>query len=190
MEPIAQNQQRGSVKHHRIAIILVLTSLAILVSISWACGLFARMPSDSALQRNFYAHQAELGKLVEMSNHDSHVSLIRSDFTYLDTDMSWPRKDVGFSEGRWDEYRQIFHKLNIQGVTRRGEYPASVFVNVYARGGVLGTSEKGYAYSEKPLLPVAISLDVFPREIYNRNRGHAIVFKPLTTNWYIFREES
>ena len=125
-----------------------------------------------------------------MSNQDAHVTLIRPNLTYLDTDASWPRKNIGFSDGRWNEYRRMFGKLNIDGgLTRRTDYPSSVFIDAYASGGVLGSSDKGYAYSEKPLTPVAESLDVFPRDLYNKNKGHATVFKQLAGNWYMFREE-
>ena len=52
-----------------------------------------------------------------------------------------------------------------------------------------GSSTRGYAYSDKPLTPIVDSLDVMPRDLYNKNKGHAIVFKTLTGNWYMFREE-
>ena len=148
------------------------------------------MPSDSELQSRFFRDEADFSKLVQMSDKDPHVVAISFNLTYLDTDMSWPRKNIGFSNERWNEYRRVFRKLHIEGgLTRRTDYTSSVFIRIYTAGGVLGSSEKGYAYSEKPLTPVVQSPDMFPRDFYNKNKGHAIVFEPLTANWYMYREE-
>jgi len=180
--------RRGTVTPVRVTLALAL--LAVLGAIVYAGGLFHRMPSDSELRNRFFQHESDFIKLVQMSDLDARVTLIRPNITYLDTDASWPRKDIGFSEDRWNEYRSLFHNLNIDGgVTRRTDYPSSVFINVYASGGVLGSSDKGYAYSERPLTPAAKSLDVMPRDLYSKNKGHAVVFEPVAPNWYLFREE-
>lgn len=115
--------------------------------------------------------------------------MIRSKFTYLATDASWPRTDIGFSQDRWNEYRDLFRELNIDGVTRRTDYPSSVFIDVYVSGGVLGSSAKGYVYSKGPLDPLTQSLDPMPTDLYKKNKGHAIVFESLAPDWYMFREE-
>ena len=148
------------------------------------------MPSDFELRDRFFQKQSDFVRLVQMSNQDQHVTVIDSHATYLDSDVSWPRKDIGFSEERWNEYRRMFRKLGVDGgLSRRMDYPFAVFLNAYASGGVLGSSGKGYVYSEKSLSPLVNSLDVMPRDLYNKNRGHAIVFEALTNNWYMFREE-
>ncbi len=69
-------------------------------------------PSDQSLTKIFFAHEADFGKLVNMSNEDSHVVRIASDFTWLDNNAGWPRPDseLGFSKQRWDEYRSLFSK--------------------------------------------------------------------------------
>jgi hypothetical protein len=54
---------------------------------------------------------------------------------------------------------------------------------------VLGSSGKGYVYSEKPLSPLVNSLDQMPRELYVKNKGYAMVFGALAENWYLYREE-
>jgi hypothetical protein len=174
-------------KHRQIRFLSVVLTIGAAFGIMWSCGVLDRMPSDADLQRKFYAHQSDFAKLVQMSDADPHVTLIRSNFTHLDTDWSWPRRDVGFSNDRWREYQRMFRELKINGLSRTET--DSVTVIVYASGGVLGGSEKGLVYSARPLTPVSSSLDQFPRELYNRNRGYALVYKPLGGNWYMYRIE-
>ncbi|MGA3292435.1 MAG: hypothetical protein ABSE45_00480 [Candidatus Acidiferrales bacterium] len=172
--------------HGGLKVILVFVAMMGAVAFaSW----WLRMPSDSNLRQRFFRNESDFANLIEMSNQDSHVILIRSNSTSLDTDVSWPRQDIGFSEHRWNEYRRLFHSLKIESLTRRADLPSCIFITVFASGGVLGSSDKGYAYSEKPLAPVVPSLDVMPQDLYNRNKGHALVFEPLAPNWYMFREE-
>ena len=148
------------------------------------------MPTDSQLRTRFFKNQADFVKLVEMSGQDRRVTLIDFGFTYLENDGSWPRKDIGFSQERWNEYRGLFRKLDIEsGLARDTRDPPIVFIRVYASGGVLGSSEKGYAHSEKALSPLVNSLDRFPRESYEKTKGHAPVFGSLANNWYLYREE-
>jgi len=164
--------------------------LIALAALGYAGGLFRKMPSDSELRRRFFVQESAFAKLADMSNQDTRVTLIRSNFTYLATDASWPREDIGFSQDRWNQYRRLFHELSIDGgVTRRTDYPSSVFIDVYASGGVLGSSAKGYVFSKQPLGPVAQSLDAMPEDLYKKNKGHAIVFESLAPDWYIYREE-
>jgi hypothetical protein len=149
------------------------------------CG---AMPSDFELRDRFFQKQSDFVRLVQMSNQDQHVTVISSNVAYFDSEMSWPRKDIGFSEERWNEYRRMFRTLDIDGgLSRRTHYPFAVFVNAYASGDVSGSSGKGYVYSEKSLSLLVNSLDVMPRDLNNKNRGHAIVFEALTNHWYMFR---
>lgn len=169
-----------------IRFVVELTVAIALIFMS-GCG----VPPDSSLRDKFFRERSSLVELVQMSNEDEHVSLIMPNFTYLDTDASWPRKDIGFSEERWNEYRRMFRKLGIDGgLVRRTDYhPSAVFIVAYASGGVLASSDKGYAYSPQPLSPVVDSLDAFPRERYLNGKGHAIEFEKLGDGWYLYREE-
>lgn len=155
----------------------------------WSCDLFWGTPSDGGLQKEFFQHEAEFDKIAQMSNQDWHVVRITSGFTWLDTDAGWPRKDIGFSQQRWDEYKRLFRKLGLGGgLSRRRDYPNSVFLNVVGSG-VLGGTDKGYAYSPQPLSPILQSLDdPLPAHLFD-SHGHAIAFRLLTRNWYIYREQ-
>jgi hypothetical protein len=153
-------------KHIQIRFCVVV-AIGAIFGMLWSCGVFDRMPSDA----------------------DPHVTLIRSNLTRLDTDWSWPRRDVGFSDSRWNEYRTIFRKLRINGLARYRAETDSVAVIVYSSGAALGGSEKGLVYSAQPLTPLSGSLDQFLRDLYNRNRGYALVYEPLCGDWYIYRIE-
>jgi hypothetical protein len=171
-----------------LSVVAVAGVVGIIWSFIWSFGVYDRMPSDEDLQQRFRTHQADFDKLIQMSDADGHVTVIRSNITRLDTDWSWPRQNVGFSDDRWNEYRRMFRQLKIDGLTR-AESPARVAVVVYASDGVLVGSEKGLVYSVEPLTPISSSLDQFPRDPYVKNRGYALVYKPLGGNWYIYRGE-
>lgn len=163
--------------------------LLLVLSLTAGCDLFSKMPSDATMRYVFFRNQQGFVKLVKMSNEDQHVTVITPDFTYLDTDASWPRRNIGFPEQRWDDYRNLFRELNIVGgLSHRMDYSPAVFIIAYGTGGVLASSNKGYVYSQKPLSPIVRSLDVMPKELYD-SKGHAIAFTSLTQDWYIYREE-
>lgn len=154
----------------------------------WYWSLSWGTPSDTNLQKRFSHNQVAFNSLVQMSNQDWHVVTVTSGFTWLDTDFAWPRKDIGFPQQRWDEYKRLFRELGLGVLSRRGDYPDSVFL-IVSGSGVLGGIDKGYAYSPHPLSPILQSLESsLPKNLFD-SHGHAIAFKPLTKNWYIYREE-
>jgi len=121
-----------------------------------------------------------------MSDEDQHVVVILDNLTRLDSDWSWPRTNIGFSKERWKQYRTIFHKLDIEGVSRPEPYPSAVLIIVYASGGAVASVEKGLVYSQSPLTPIVKSLDVYPP---TDRAGHSIAFKPLENSWYMYRDQ-
>jgi hypothetical protein len=169
--------------------LLVKSKLILVIALlTFVCGC-GGMPSDSNLRGKFAHERSGLVELVRMSNQDEHVVVIKPNFTYLDTDTSWPRGNIGFSEERWNEYRRMFRKLGLDGgLVRRQDYPSTVFFGVYGSGGPLASSGKGFVYSERPLSPLVGSLDVFPQGLYD-GKGHAIAFTKLEEAWYMYREE-
>jgi hypothetical protein len=142
-------------------------------------------PSDQYLEKVFLAHEADFNKLVEMSNADSHVVRIASDFTWLDNNAGWPRpeSELGFSRQRWDEYRSLFAKLGLKsGILNY--HPDLILFLASTKGLVTGGSSKGYAYSLKEPEMIVESLD-------NANFSKSkIVHKRLRGNWYLFYEVS
>jgi hypothetical protein len=120
-----------------------------------ACG---DHPSDTELIRRFESNQPAFAQLITMSNEDSTVIRIASDFTRLDSNWGWPRPDslLGFSHDRWEQYRSLFRQLKLgSGLSRERLPDGSVVVFLIARsvGMVNRGTSKGYAYSEHPLAP-------------------------------------
>src|ERR1700692_2242981 len=84
-------------------------------------------PSDGELKANFSQQQSGFENLLKMSKEDIRVVRIAPAFTWLDNDVSWPRKEIGFSEERWKIYRELFWKLKIpDGISNRVQYPSAV----------------------------------------------------------------
>ena len=69
--------------------------------------------TDAALKRLFVAHRTDFDKLVAMATEDARLTRIAPDFTWLDDDVAWPRKNGGISKQRWDEYRRLFHRVGV-----------------------------------------------------------------------------
>lgn len=143
----------------------------------------------TALQDSFARNIDAFEILRKMTEKDANVIRIAPDFTWLVSSSAWPREDLGFSKGRWDEYRALFKKLALaEGVVRTKDFPETVFFVARARGLCTGGSSEGYAYSTKPLSPLTES----PKEGLiaemekNANKHHAFVFRPLGGNWYAF----
>jgi hypothetical protein len=74
-------------------------------------------PTDETLDANFRAHRTAFESLLEMSRADRSVIRIANDFTWLDTDSSWPRPEdkLGFPKQRLDQYRHLFREASLQG---------------------------------------------------------------------------
>ncbi len=148
-------------------------------------------PSDDKLIKNFQKHESDFNKLISMSNEDSKVIRIADDFTRLENNWSWPRPDseIGFSTQRWNEYRSIFIKLGLDEGIERDQVSdkTAIFLIASAKGIVNRGSSKGYAYSEKELLPLFDSLDQNPIKREDRQR-HGTLYKRIKDYWYIYYE--
>lgn len=138
------------------------------------------LSSDAKLTKVFDGNRNDFDKLLNMSRQDYRIVRIRFDTTALYNDDSWPRKDVGLSEQRWDEYRQLFRKLGIEeGLAHRNDLPSAVFLYAECTGSAVDMDCKGYVYSEMPLRPIKYNLDELAPGVF---------FKPLSGNWYLFRD--
>jgi hypothetical protein len=143
------------------------------------------------LDRRFAADRKQLEKLQAMAEVDRNVVRIAGDFTWLANDEKWPRAEIGFSNDRWKNYRDLFRSIGLQeGLLRSADYPGAIFFIVHARGIVTGGASVGYVYSESELTPLSTSpgkdLDTVARA--SGEKGSAIVFRKLVTKWYAFYE--
>jgi hypothetical protein len=141
-------------------------------------------PEDAILEANFRKHESDFASLIQMSDADQKVVRIASDFTWLDTNAAWPRPEAewGFSKERWDQYRNLFKKLGLEGGIVREEHGEVTYFISSSKGLVTHGTEKGYAYSHNELLPTAESLD----DVTRMPRGQSVVFKKLKEHWYLF----
>ena len=150
-----------------------------------------RTTSDEAVRARFFAHRADFERLVAMANEDNHLIRIAPDFTWLDDDSSWPRKDVGISVLRWNDYRQLFQRVGAKDGVLKGTSPTRVIFPI-ASGGLVPTGfAKGFVYSQAPLSPVLKSLDKRPPdELFDGpDHNHVLVYKPVEGHWYIYYEQ-
>ena len=150
----------------------------------FSSSLQSSAPTDDKLATNFRAHRTALESLLEMSRTDRTVIRIANDFTWLDTDSSWPRPEerLGFSKARWDQYRQLFREAGLQGGILQDNEGGITYFMYWSGGLMTNGSSKGYAYSENDLTPIVASLDDYD----SWPKGKRIIFKKLDGNWYLF----
>ena len=166
----------------RAALVLSLVS----VSTTQGCGSRPALPTDERLAASFGSHSEKINSLQSMFAEDAHLVRIARDFTWLDTNTSWPRNeaDWGLSPERWNSYRDAFSSVGCPfGLSRNEDYPGVTFLTCAAFGTVAGGTSKGFAYSETPLSPILDHLDSIAP-----TRG--VRFKRLQDGWYLFLESS
>ena len=144
--------------------------------------------SDSELKHHFLAHKADFEKLVGMSQEDVHLQRIAPDFTWLDNSVAWPRKNVGISEQRWDEYRRLFRSVGVSVGINKDIDHGRVFFPIVSEGLAPSGYTKGLVYSPTPLGPVLDSLDKAPPKRY-WERDHVLAYKRIQDHWYIYFEQ-
>lgn len=147
--------------------------------------------TEAGLETHFIANANALDQLRLMAEKDSHLTRIAGDFTYLDKSSTWPREDVGITDGRWNEYRSLFQKISLQeGIVRTEDFPGAIFFVAVSRGLCVGGTSAGYVYSTKKLVPTSNSptetVDTEARKKPDRNYAYA--FKEMNGNWYLFYE--
>jgi hypothetical protein len=149
------------------------------------------LPSDEALRAHFLANDTGFERLVVMAQEDNHLTRIAPDFTWLDDDVAWPRKNVGISEQRWNDYRKLFRAVGASDGILRYSNPTLILFPITSIGSVPSGVEKGLAYSQVSLSPVLKSLDERPpKEFWNGpDCSHLLVYKPFEDHWYIYCRE-
>jgi hypothetical protein len=164
----------------------------ILLVISAGCDPFnsnSKHPSDQKLMLLLQKNESSFNKLVAMSNTDSNVIRIAFDFTRLESSWAWPRpgSELGFSNERWDEYRDLFRKLGLKdGISRENNSNGPViFFTASSKGMTFRGSSKGFAYSVNALSPAFDSLDQI-EVLKQKNQEHGDGFKKIKDSWYLF----
>jgi hypothetical protein len=139
---------------------------------------------DEVLEANFSKYETDFQVLLEKSQADYKVIRIASDFTWLDNNAAWPRPESewGISNERWDEYRNLFKKLGLNGGILRDNQGEITYLIVSSSGLITNGSSKGYAYCKSEPAPIVSSLD----DTTSWPKGKRIIFKQLRGHWYLF----
>jgi hypothetical protein len=163
-------------------------SVVVVLALLAARGTF---PSDEALRAGFLTHRVDFERLVAMANEDNRLTRIAPDFTWLDDNVAWPRKDVGISEGRWNDYRKIFRRVGASEGILKGTNPTRIIFPIMSQGLVPAGAAKGLVYSQASLSPALQSLDETPPDklFDGPDRSHVLVYKPIGDHWYIYYEQ-
>jgi hypothetical protein len=163
-------------------------SVAVVLALAASRG---TLPSDDTLRTRFLTHRVDFERLVAMANEDNRLTRIAPDFTWLDDNVAWPRKDVGISKERWKDYRKIFRRLGASEGILKGTDPTRIIFPITSRGLVPAGSEKGLVYSQASLNPVLQSLDERPPDKLwdGLDRSHVLVYKPIENHWYIYYQQ-
>jgi hypothetical protein len=147
------------------------------LSLCFLLGGCGSHPSDASLRSTFIRNEGAFTQLIQMAHEDSQLTRIAPTFT-------WPDHPAGFTDQRWNVYRSLFRELRLQdGIGKLDNY-GGIVMYASSLGMVNRGSAKGYAYSTRPVDPLAGSLDG-PSPCAERN---CVMFKPLKTNWYLFFE--
>jgi hypothetical protein len=173
-------------KHIRAMKWIIGIALSAVVVIALAV-FWLSFPSDKSLRARFLAHRADFERLVMMANEDSHLDRIAPNFIGPGDGFA-KRKDVGITEERWNEYRQLFQATGVSQGLHKDIDPNRIFFPIVSRGLVPTGSAKGLVYSQTPLSPLLKSLDEQPpKELYERD--HVLVYEQIEDHWYIYYEE-
>jgi len=130
------------------------------------------LKSDTKLKNVFEANTSDFIRLATMSMLDRNVAR-------LPVGAVRPN-EINISAERWQEYQRLFHNLGItQGMEHLYDRPGVVLFYTECQGTAITRDCKGYAYSEESLTPIRDNLD---------SLAPGIAFKPLTQNWYLFRD--
>lgn len=73
------------------------------------------LPAADCRRKHRYARNSPeikdtLVELLNMQLEDPRLVRIVPSLTRLDTDWSWPRRDIGIQPDRWERYRKLFIK--------------------------------------------------------------------------------
>jgi hypothetical protein len=172
---------------YRITDRVKLSQIPLLLFLIAGCSLACDTahPSDDSLIQNFQSHEADFDQLIRMAAEGSKVVRIASDFTWTEKSAAWPRpeSELGFSKERWDEYRRLFKKLDLDAGILNYQ-PDLVFLVASTQGLLTGGSGKGYVYSLKEPSPIVESLKDVSFEGSEKSMNFA--YKKLKGHWYLF----
>jgi hypothetical protein len=151
-------------------------AILLLTAVSFI-GCAAKHPSDQVLLSDFQNHKTEFNHLLEMFLADKQMSRVSYRFTRPENPS-----EVGVSEQRLQEYRDLFSKLDLSDGMEGNKNKDMVWFYASMFGVSVASSSKGFAYVSKPPESVVDSLDG-----YRSPNGQACtVFRHIEGNWYLY----
>lgn len=129
-------------------------------------------PTDAELETLLRTKRPQLDSLVRMIQ-DDRMEVVASD---------WIRPESGLSKARWDLYRGLFARLDLESGIRQYQTGTVEFL-VSTQGLATGGSSKGIVRHLTVPDPILPSLDERPPGV---NTGHG--YKKIWDDWYIFYE--
>ncbi len=144
--------------------------------------------SDSAMIENFHNNKDGFEKLLLMVQEDEKK--LGDKVFRIDKDWYEPKNlsELGISEERIGEYREIFKHLDIQrGFYAYGKGDFCEFVSS-AQGLSVSGSSKSYVWSKEPPKGLVESdLDTYNKE---HKPPMSSIFRHIEGNWYLLRESN
>lgn len=122
---------------------------------------------DAVLIKNLEVNINSYNKLITMFHEDKNMSII---------DDTWMNPENGISNQRWEEYKKLLTKLDLDGGVRSCGGECIEFIST-SQGLLDAGSTKGYRY--RPQNPMSF-----------KSEDTVIDYKKINENWYIFYEVS
>jgi hypothetical protein len=176
---------------HRVVRILVAVVGCIVLLFLLLVGLlvwYMHPPSDLSLERRFYEHRADLEQIVNMMEQDVHMQRIASDFTRNSDWDSETLKPRQISDQRWDQYREMFRRVDVPMGIQRGVYPDDIEIMVWAAGLSIAGDSLSYLHCGKPAKILDRYLPCIERKDSGKfeNGDVFIRYKRIEGDWYLF----
>ncbi len=171
----------------RFQILMLLASITVVVPTS--CALIkdriSSVPTDAEREARFREDRKDFERLVAMSDEDPKVIRIAYDFTSVlgekQTGTTGKDRPIGFSQERWDAYKDFFGRLGLEAGITRSEDGNLINFTAYTRGLSTGGIEKGFMFSRIPVNCVVSSLDDL-----KALQGREFACKSLEGNWFLY----
>ena len=155
-------------------------------------------PSDETLQKQFYRKRPDLERLAAMLAEDSQMTRIAPDFLWTQDTVAWPRPESqwGISRVRWEEYKSLFSRANVdKGAVSGGKSREARFI-VYSWGIVpagvsvsylhCGQPDPGYVPTE----PACIDQKDSGAGMYGPSTSYGYRYKKITQGWFILEQSN
>lgn len=134
--------------------------------------------TDEEIVADFHRHKADADRLVVMTTEDAHLERVADEW-FMDTSReTFEHAEPGrLSEDRWDEYRRLFRRLDLEaGISVE---PSGIFFYRRTYGIESHGSIRGFALLRKPPETVCKA-----RETVEGPKEDSIRCRPIEGMWF------